>query len=182
MRFTSCSTKEEMVEAITINEIHLCIQSKYTYTHSAKRWGCNDKGDRNGPCLHGIYNLLLFYNFLKSYVDKDDRIKDNPEYPYLKGLNVKGKKHRRRQKCSSEKSVRTAKIIQYFRSQEEQERAANRRLSFRERDAGCWWAASQGGRQWQLRKGQTTCSSGRWYHRIAVSWWDGAREQLPKVS
>lgn len=100
-----------MVEAITINEIHLCIQSKHTYTHSAKRWGCNDKGDRNGPCLHGIYNLLLFHNFLKSYVDKDDRIKDNPEYLYLKGLNVKGKKHRRRQKRNSEKSVRTAKII-----------------------------------------------------------------------
>lgn len=153
------------------NPIYLCIQSKYTYTHSAKHWGCNDKGDRNGPCLHGIYNLLLLHNSLKSYVGKDDRIKDNLEYPYLKGLNVKGKKKpQRRQRSSSEKSVRIAKIIQYFRSQQEQERVVSRRLSFRER---CWMLVTsiQGRGQWP-RKGQTTCSSGRWYHYISsmVRW------------
>ena len=90
-----------MVEATTTNEIHLCIQSKYTHTHThththtAKRWGCNDKGGRNGPCPHGVSNLLLVHNFPKSHIDKDDRIKDNSEYPYLKGLHVKGKKKKK---------------------------------------------------------------------------------------
>ena len=89
-------------------DIHTHTHS-HTHTHTVLMLGRNDKQDRSGPCLYSIYNLLLAHNFLKGNVDKDNRIEDNLEYPYLRG--IKGKIPQRRQRSSNEKSVRIAKII-----------------------------------------------------------------------